>query len=52
MLSFSAGCDRALILRYDLQKGFSCFLPLILLTDSKQMFDVVTKVLLLKNGGC
>lgn len=41
--AFSAAFDEAFVIRYDLERLYSRHIPLIMFTDSKQLFDVVTK---------
>ncbi|CDF36767.1 unnamed protein product [Chondrus crispus] len=41
--AFASGFDRAFILRHDLETIFGMKIPLHMLTDSLQMFDVITK---------
>ncbi|CDF36525.1 unnamed protein product [Chondrus crispus] len=41
--AFASGFDRAFILRHDLETIFKVKIPLHMLTDSLQMFDVITK---------
>lgn len=41
--AFSTAFDEAFVLRYDLEQLYGRRIPLSLFTDSKQLFDVVTK---------
>lgn len=41
--AFSAGFDRGFILQYDLQTIYKRAIPLHMMTDSLQLFDVITK---------
>jgi len=41
--AFSAAFDEAFVIRYDLERIYRQRIPLNLFTDSKQLFDVVTK---------
>ena len=43
-LAFMAGYDSAYLLRHDLQNMLCVKIPLIMMTDSKQVFDVLTRV--------
>lgn len=40
--AFAKGFDRAFIIQYDLEKILKCPVPLIILTESLEMFDVIT----------
>ena len=41
--AFSRAFDSAFIIKHDLESVYNHTIPLIMLTDSKQMFDVITK---------
>ena len=41
--AFGAACDEGYMLRHDLERLYDCHIPLTILTDSKQLFDVVTR---------
>lgn len=41
--AFSTAFDEAYVIRYDLEQLYGCHVPLVMFTDSKQLFDVVTK---------
>jgi len=41
--AFSAAFDEAYTIRYDLEELYGCHIPISIFTDSKQLFDVVTK---------
>ena len=41
--AFGAAFDEAYMLRHDLERLYDCYIPLTILTDSKQLFDVVTR---------
>eukprot|EP00170_Pyropia_yezoensis_P000148 contig_1145_g149 len=41
--AFSAAFDEEFVIRYDLEQLYGCHIPLSLFTDSKKLFDVVTK---------
>lgn len=41
--AFSEALDEAFVIRYDLERLYNQHIPLTILTDSKQLFDVVTK---------
>ena len=40
---FGAAFDEAYMLRHDLEQLYGCHIPLTILSDSKQLFDVVTR---------
>ena len=41
--AFTAAFDEAFIIRYDLERLYGRHIPINIFTDSKQLFDVVTK---------
>lgn len=41
--AFADAFDEAFIIKYDLERIHRQYLPLVMLTDSKQMFDVITR---------
>ncbi len=41
--AFADAFDTAFILKHDLERIYHQHLPLVMLTDSKQMFDVITR---------
>ncbi len=41
--AFSAGFDQAYTMKHDLERIFHQSIPLIMFTDSKQLFDVITR---------
>lgn len=43
VFAFTACLDEAFTLRYDLEQLYNCRIPLNIFTDSKQLFDVVTR---------
>ena len=43
VIAFAEGFDRAFTLQFDLQGIYRKHIPITMLTDSKQVFDVLTK---------
>lgn len=43
VFAFTAALDEAFTLRFGLEQLYGCHIPLTLFTDSKQLFDVVTR---------
>eukprot|EP00170_Pyropia_yezoensis_P001479 contig_6504_g1483 len=41
--AFANAFDEALVIKYDLERIYHKHIPLIMLTDSKQLFDVITR---------
>lgn len=41
--AFADAFDKAFVIKYDLERIYRQHLPLVMLTDSKQMFDVITR---------
>lgn len=43
VFAFTACLDEAFVLRYDLEQLYNCRIPLNVFTDSRQLFDVITR---------
>ncbi len=41
--AFSSAFDHAYIIKHDLERILGCQIPLSMFTDSKQIFDVITR---------